>query len=51
MYANKIGFEQNSRPALQPVAFSLNRTIDAMSPTGKRFKIWVVDITQEVFRF
>ncbi len=48
IYADKIGFEQNGRPAQQPVAFSLNRPIDAMSSTGKRFKIWVVDITQEV---
>jgi hypothetical protein len=48
MYGSKIGFEHNRRPALQPVAFSLNSPIDAMTSTGKRFKIWVVDITQEV---
>jgi len=48
MYAHKIGLLQNGRPAQQPLHFSLNRPIDAVSSTGSRFKIWVVDITQEI---
>ncbi len=48
LYATKIGLYVNGRPAQQPLSFSLRRQIDASDPTGHRFKIWVVDITQEV---
>jgi len=48
IYTRKIGLEHKSRPALQPLYFSLNKQIDAVSPTGRNFKIWVVDITQQV---
>lgn len=48
LFATKIGLEKNGRPAQQPITFSLNRPINAISSIGKPFKIWVVDITQEV---
>ena len=48
IYTRKIGLEHKSRPALQPLYFSLNKPIDAVSPTGRNFKIWVIDITQQV---
>ncbi len=48
IYTRKIGLEQKGRPALQPLYFSLNKPIDAVSPTGRNFKIWVIDITQQV---
>ena len=48
VYARKIGLEQRGRPAMQPLYFVLNKPIEAVSPTGSPFKIWVVDITQEV---
>ena len=48
LYADKIGLEKNGRPAQQPLAFKLNERIDAESPTGRPFKIWVIDITQAV---
>ena len=48
VYARKIGLEHRGRPAMQPLYFSLNKPIDAVSPTGSSFKIWVIDITQEV---
>ena len=48
MYATKIGIEVNGRPAPQPVDFIINRPISAVSQTGSKFKIWVMDITPEV---
>lgn len=48
IYATKIGLESKGKPAMQPLYFSLNKPIDAVSQTGNSFKIWVVDITQEV---
>lgn len=48
IYTRKIGLEHKGRPALQPLYFSLNKPIDAVSPTGRNFKIWVIDITQQV---
>lgn len=48
MYATRIGLLERGRPAPQPVKFMLNRPMDAESSTGNKFKIWVVDIAQEV---
>ncbi len=48
VYARKIGLESRGKPAMQPLYFIINKPIDAVSPTGSSFKIWVVDITQEV---
>ena len=48
IYARKIGLEYRGRPAMQPLDFVINKPIEAVSPTGRPFKIWVVDITQEV---
>ena len=48
IYTRKIGLESKGKPAMQPLYFSLNKPIDAVSPTGKPFKIWVIDITQQV---
>ena len=48
LYATKIGLESKGRPAQQPLYFTLNKPVDAVSPTGGAFKIWVIDITQEV---
>jgi hypothetical protein len=48
IYTTKIGLEHKGRPALQPLYFSINKPIEAVSPTGRRFKIWVIDITQQV---
>jgi hypothetical protein len=48
LYTDKIGLERYGRPAQQPLTFSLKRPIDAVSPIGKPFTIWVVDITQQV---
>ena len=48
IYATKIGLESRGRPALQPLDFVINKPIEAVSPTGRSFKIWVIDITQEV---
>lgn len=46
--ATKIGLEEKGRPAPQRMYVSLNRPIDAQTSTGQRFKITIVDITQEV---
>jgi hypothetical protein len=48
IYARKIGLESRGRPAQQPLNFTIGKPIDAVSPTGRPFKIWVMDITQEV---
>ena len=48
LYTDKIGLEKNGRPAQQPLTFKLNQRIDAVSPTGRPFKIWIIDITQQV---
>jgi|Laugresp1bdmlbsn_1035097.scaffolds.fasta_scaffold23248_2 hypothetical protein len=48
IYTTKIGLESRGRPALQPLYFVINKPIEAVSSTGRPFKIWVVDITQEV---
>jgi len=48
VYARKIGLEFRGRPAMQPLYFAINKPIEAVSPTGRPFKLWVVDITQEV---
>jgi hypothetical protein len=48
IYARKIGLESRGRPAMQPLYFAINKPIEAVSPTGRSFKIWVIDITQEV---
>jgi hypothetical protein len=48
MYGDRIGFVQRNRPALQPIKFEMRKPIDAVSPTGGKFKIWVVDITTAV---
>ena len=48
IYARKIGLEHQGRPAMQPLVFVINKPIEAVSPTGRPFKIWVVDITLEV---
>jgi hypothetical protein len=47
MHATKIGLEIAGRPAPQPVFFTLNRPIDAVTSTGQKFRITVIDITQE----
>lgn len=47
IYADKIGLEERGRPAKQPLYFAVNRPIDAVTSTGSKFKIWVMDITQE----
>jgi len=48
LYATKIGLENRGRPAQQPLNFVIGKPIEAVSPTGRPFKIWVVDITQRV---
>jgi hypothetical protein len=48
IYTKKIGLIENGRPAAQPLKFTLKQSIDAETATGKKFNIWVVDITQQV---
>lgn len=48
IYATKIGLEERGKAAAQPVHFTLNHPIDAVTSTGSKFKIYVMDITPEV---
>lgn len=47
-YAKEIGLLEANRPAMQPIKFTLKHEINAETATGQRFKIWVIDITQQV---
>src|SRR5947207_2750030 len=46
-HAKKIGLEKHGRPAPLPFPFTVNHPIDAKSPTGQKFKIYVVDINTQ----
>lgn len=48
MYSSKIGLVLNGRAADQPLHFAMKRPIEAVSSTGKKFKIEVLDITPQV---
>jgi hypothetical protein len=46
MYGLGIGLFEGTIPAKQPLAFRLKSAISAQDSQGKRFKIYVVDISQ-----
>jgi hypothetical protein len=48
IYGMKIGLEKGGKIGAQPMPFSLNRRIDAVSTTGNKFGIWIVDIEREI---
>jgi hypothetical protein len=48
LYSTKIGLTKNGKAAPQPVQFSLDRSIDATTDTGLKFKITVLEITPQV---
>lgn len=48
LYTTQIGLQKGGQPAQQPIEFALNRPIDAQTATGQKFKIYIVEITQEV---
>jgi hypothetical protein len=48
LYATKIGLVDHGKPLDQPIRFTVGRPIDAVDSTGKKFRLWIKDITQEV---
>ena len=48
IYTQKIRLESKGRPAVQPVNFTVGRPIEAVSANGRPFKLWVVELTQDV---
>lgn len=48
IYGLGIGLFYGSKPANQPLTFRLKSPIQAEDSTGKRFKIYVIDISQTV---
>ena len=48
MYGTRIGFNGVSGPSNQPVTFGLRSPIRAEDSDGKRFLIYVIDISQSV---
>lgn len=48
LWTDKIGLLDGNKPALQPIKFTIGNPITAETATGKRFTIWIKDITQQV---
>lgn len=48
LYTKMIRLESKGRPALQPLNFTIGKPIDAVAPSGVPFKLWFIDMTQDV---